>query len=93
MRKKITKEEVLRLWKDPNFSGSYRGLKTFQISLKLQKNVDVSEKKLFNILKTEPIYLIHQKAHRKFERRHLDLNNYGELVFGDIGKLIELSAY
>ena len=64
----ISDEELLKLWKDPNFEGSFRGLKTFQSVLKLNLNIDVSTKRLHNILSAEPIFLIHQKR-PKIKRR------------------------
>jgi hypothetical protein len=87
MSNKITDNEILKLWKNPHFSGSFRGVKTFQTCLKLEKDIDISERKLYKILKKEPVFLIHQKSPTTLSRRHLNLNNYGELVFGDIGKL------
>ena len=60
----ISDEELLKLWKDPNFEGSFRGLKTFQSVLKLNLNIDVSTKRLHNILSaenTKPIDLIDPK--------------------------------
>ena len=93
MSKNISNKEILRLWKDPLFSGAFRGIKTFQICLKLQKDIDISERRLYNVLKKEPIYLIHQKSPTNFKRRHLNLNNYGELVFGDIAYMYEYNDY
>lgn len=87
MSNQITDNEILKLWKNPLFSGSFRGVKTFQTCLKLEKDIDISERRLYNILKKEPIFLIHQNSPKTLTRRHLNLNNYGELVFGDIGKL------
>ena len=71
----ISDEEILKLWKDPDFEGSFRGLKTFQSVLKLNLNIDVSTKRLHKIFSEEPIYLIHQKR-PKIIRRHYYLHNY-----------------
>jgi hypothetical protein len=87
MSNTLTDIEILKLWKNPLFSGSFRGVKTFQTCLKLEKNIDISERRLYKILKKEPVFLIHQRSPTNLKRRHLSLNNYGELVFGDIGKL------
>ena len=76
----ISDEKILELWRSPNFEGSYRGIKTFQVLLKTNLNINVSEKRLYKILRTDPIFLIHQKPQRNFERRHYDVKNYGELV-------------
>jgi hypothetical protein len=89
----VSDKKLLQLWRSPNFSGSYRGIKTFQILLKTDLNIDVSEDRLYKLLKTDPIFLIHQKPQRKFERRSYDLQNYGELVQADIAYMFEYDSY
>ena len=80
MLKKVSDQDILELWRSPKFSGAYRGIRTFKRVLKTDLDIDISESRLFNILKKDPIYLIHQKPARKFNRRHISVNNYGELV-------------
>ena len=80
----VSDEELLRLWRDPNFSGSYRGVKSFRILLKTDKNIDVSEARLYKIVKKDKIFLIHQRPIRNFERRKYDIKYYGETVQADI---------
>ena len=80
----VSNEEILHLWKDPTFSGSYRGAKTFQTLLKTDKNIEVSEKRILDILKTDPLFLIHQTPKRHFKRRKYNVHFYGELVQADI---------
>ena len=77
-------EELLQLWRDPNFSGSYRGIKTFQILLKTDKNIDVSQERLYRLVKKDPIFLIHQRPIRNFDRRPYDIRFYGENVQSDL---------
>jgi hypothetical protein len=89
----LSDEKILELWRDPTFSGSYRGIRTFQILLKTDLNVDVSQKKLYDILKKDSIFLIHTKPKRKFERRHYDLRTYGELVQADIAQMFEYNKF
>jgi hypothetical protein len=89
----VTDEQILELWRDPTFAGSYRGIKTFQILLKTDQNIDISQKRLYNILKKDSIFLIHTKPQRKIERRHYDLHNYGELVQADIAQMFEYDDY
>ena len=84
MVKTLSDKRLLELWRDPNFSGSYRGIKTFQTLLKTDLNVDISEKHLYKLIKTDPIFIIHQRPQRHIERRSYDVNNYGELVQADI---------
>jgi hypothetical protein len=89
----VTDKKLLELWRSPNFSGSYRGVKTFQILLKTDLNIDVSQDRLYKLFKTDPIFLIHQTPQRQFERRSYDLNNYGELVQADIAYMFEYDSF
>lgn len=89
----VSDEDILKLWRDPNFSGSYRGIKTFQVFLKTDKNLDVSQERLYRILKKDPIFLIHQKPIRNIERRPYDLNFYGETVQADIAYMFPFEKF
>jgi len=80
----LSDEEILQLWRDKNFAGSFRGVRNFQLLLKTDKGIDISENRLLKILSNDSIYLIHKKRKRNFERRHYDVNFYGELVQIDI---------
>ncbi len=80
----ITDNDILKHWRNPHFSGSYLGIKSFKALLKTDLGIDVSERRLFKVLKTDPIYLIHLKPNRQFDRRHYDLRFYGELVQADL---------
>jgi hypothetical protein len=88
-----TDNKILQLWRDPTFAGSYRGIKTFQILLKTDLNIDISEKRLYKIIKKDPIFLIHQKRRRNFLRRSYDLRFYGELVQADIAYMFPFSNF
>jgi len=57
----VSDEQLLQLWRGPNFSGSYRGIKSFQILLKTDKNINVSQDRLYSVLKKDRIFLIHQR--------------------------------
>ena len=80
----ISDEELLKLWRDPSFDGSYRGVRTFQILLKTDKNIDVPLTRLYKVLRQDNIYLIHQRTVKTFERRKYIVHNYGELCQMDI---------
>jgi hypothetical protein len=80
----LTDKRILQLWKDVSFNGSYRGVSTFKILLKTDLGVDVEEKRLYKILKQEPLYLMHLRPQRQTDRRHYDLRFYGELIQGDL---------
>ena len=91
--KNLTDKEILQLWRSPTFEGSYRGIKTFQVLLKTNLNIDVSQNRLYRILRSDPIFLIHQKPQRNFERRHYDIKNYGELVQADIAYMFDFDNF
>ena len=89
----ISDKTILSLWRSPEFSASYRGIKTFKRLLKTDLDIDISESRLYSILKQDPVYLIHLKPARNFKRRHLSVNNYGELVQGDIAQMYTYNSY
>lgn len=55
--KMLTDEEILTLYKDPKFPGSFSGVKTFRDFLFVEKHELVSEKRLYDILKQDANYL------------------------------------
>lgn len=89
----LSDTEILKLWRSPTFEGSYSGIKTFQIFLHLNLNEDISENRLYKILKDDPIFLIHQKSPKIIERRKYDLRFYGELVQIDIAYMFPFEDY
>ena len=52
----VSDEKLLELWRSPTFDGSYRGIKTFQLLLKTDLNIDVSQERLYSVLKKDPIF-------------------------------------
>lgn len=93
MAKTISDKELLSLWKNINFAGSFRGAKTFQTLLKTDLDIDVSEKRILKVLKTDPIFLIHARPNRNIVRRQFDLNYYGELFQSDLGFVHESNGF
>jgi len=75
--KQLSDEDILKLWKNPEFIGGFRGLRSFRLLLKTDIGVDVSENRLRKILNREPIFLIHQRRPQKFERRKFYLSAIG----------------
>lgn len=86
-------ENIIKLWRDKNFEGSYTGIKTFQTLLKINKNIDISEKKLYQILKNDPIFIMHIRSKKKVERRFYNLSYYCELVQSDLAFMFEYEGY
>ena len=93
MNSAITDKKILELWRSPSFSGSYRGIKTFQLLLYTDLHIDVSESYLYRVLKTDPIFLMHTRPKRKIHRRKYDLRFYGELCQADIAQMFEYNDY
>ena len=89
----MSEEDILRLWRDVNFEGSFSGVKTFQILLKLNKDIDISERKLYSILKNDPLFVMHQRGNKKIARRFYNINYYGELVQSDLAYMFEHDSY
>ena len=48
---KVSDKTILELWRSPQFSASYRGVSTFKKILKTDLNIDISEARLYDILK------------------------------------------
>lgn len=88
-----TPEDILNLWHDNTWKGSFTGIRTFQTLLKTDKNIDISEAKLYNILKQDSLYLKHLKPQRKLKRRSYNLNYYGELVQADLAYMFNTNGY
>ena len=93
MSENVSDNKLLALWRDPSFSGSYTGIRTFKILLKTDLNIEVSENHLYKVIKNDPIFILHQRPQRKIERRSYDVNNYGELVQADIGYMFAYNTF
>lgn len=72
----VDKEKIIQLWRDPDFEGSYTGIKTFQTLLKLNKDIDISERKLYEILKNDPIFVMHIRSKKTIQRRFYYVSYY-----------------
>ena len=85
----LSDEDIIKLWHNPEFTGSFRGVRTFQTLLKTDLNIDVPENRLLKIFKTDSLFLMHQKPKRNFLRRRYDVNFYGQLIQIDIAFMFE----
>jgi hypothetical protein len=52
----LSDEQILNLYKDIDFPGSWSGARTFQMFLKLNKNEYVTLHRIYKILKQIPQY-------------------------------------
>ena len=84
MNSEVSDQEIKDLWHDPTFFGSFRGVSTFQKLLKTDLNINISQDRLYNILKEDQLFLIHQRPKRNFDRRKYDVHFYGQLVQIDL---------
>jgi hypothetical protein len=57
----LSDEQILNLYKDTDFPGSWSGARTFQMFLKLNKNEYVTLHRIYKILKQIPQYYISAK--------------------------------
>ena len=88
-QKTLSDEDIISLWHNPDFSGSFRGVRTFQTLLKTDLNIDVPETRLLQIFKTDSLFLIHQRPKRNFARRRYDVTFYGQLIQIDIAFMFQ----
>lgn len=80
----LSDEKILELYKDINFPGSFSGVKVFQQYLKTELDESVSEKQLYRLLKSDPLYVTHLKAVRHFPRRPYFVSSFGQLCQCDL---------
>lgn len=84
VKETISDEQIKSLYLDPQFPGSFSGIKTFKLFLASDKGEHVSEKRLYAIIKTIPTYLMHQKPQRDYPRRSYDVRYFGQIVQMDL---------
>lgn len=80
----LSDEEVLKIYKDPNFFASFGGVRQFRDALFAEYNEDIPLQRLTKILQTDENYLIYMKPKRKFPLRHYDVQSFGSLVQMDL---------
>ena len=57
----LSDAELIALWKNPKFSGSYSGITNFRAALAIEKNIHISKARLFNIFRKDPDLLLETK--------------------------------
>lgn len=80
----LTNDDILKLYKDPTFEGSFSGVRTFCDFVFAEKGVKLSLKQVYNVLKTDPLYLMQMKPIRKFPTRPYDVQSFGNLYQMDL---------
>ena len=92
-KRDISDEEILRLWQDPSFPAAYRGVRSVQLYLKTEYDLDVSANRLYQILSKNPVFITHQRRYKKIQHRSYYLRFFGELCQADIGYLFSWNDY
>lgn len=89
----LSDEDILRLYQDPNFGGSFSGVKNLKHFMKTDLNENVSEQRLYNVLKTLPNYIYQLKPIRKFPVRNYVSDSFGELMEMDLGFMAMFNGF
>ena len=80
----VDENEIRQLWKDPDFSGSFSGLLTFQNQLRHEKNINLSLRQLRHIMRSEPDYVQHITHRIHFPTREYSVHGFLSLVQADL---------
>lgn len=81
----LSDEDIIKLWQDKNFGGSFSGIRTLKQFLKTDFDESVSEKRLYNIFKNFPDYVSQLRPIRKYPTRNYVTDSFGELMETDLG--------
>ncbi len=89
----LSDKQLIELWKNPKFSGSYSGVSNFQAALALEKNIHVSKARLFSVFKTDPDILLETKKRlKKIPRRSIKVHGVGLLWQSDLAEMHEFDG-
>jgi hypothetical protein len=89
----LSDEEIISLWQNKEFGGSFSGIKNFKIFLKTDLNENVSEKRLYNIFKNVPDYVSQLRPIRKYPTRSYVSDSFGELMEMDLGVMAPFNNF
>ena len=89
----MSDKEIIKLYKDPKFHGSFSGVRTFCDSVFAEKGVKLSIKHVYDVLKTDPLYLMEMKPIRNFPRRSYDVQSYGNLCQMDLCEMKNFQGF
>ena len=79
--------KIRQLWRDPKFAGSFSGLENFKLLLKLDKDIDISREKLYNILKKDRNYILEmRKIKKKIDKTQNECTWLWRLLAGRFGR-------
>ncbi len=90
----VNPDEILRLWRDPKFSGCFSGISNFKSALEYEKNITLSKTELYDILKKDRNFLLEtRKIKKRIPRRAMNVHGYGILFQADLGQLFPFNDY
>ena len=89
----LSDNELIQLYQDVEFPGSFSGARNFQMFLKTDKNVDVPLSKIYSLLKQIPLYIMNQKRIRTFPRRNYVVTSFGQVAQADLAEMTMFNKF
>ncbi len=88
------RKSILELWRDKNFSGSFAGLNTFGNALRTEKNINIPNNTLLQILRSDEDFLIESKKIKKrFPRRQMNVHGVFALWQADFAYMHTFAGF
>lgn len=89
MSDNFSPDDIRKLWKDTNFFASFTGLSTFRDALETEKGIEISMRRLKDIMNESPAYLDSIRRPKRFERRKLQVDGFNELIQVDVAHIFD----
>lgn len=83
----LSDAKILQLYKDERFPGSFSGGHYFKQCLKTELNENISLKRIYALLQSQPYVVYQMKQAKRFPRRRYDVKSYLELLQVDLGQM------
>ena len=80
------KNELKKLWRNKSFHGSYSGTLNFRRFLKYELNIELSERKIREILQQIPSFNIYIRHVKNYKTRHYNVHGSFQVWEADLGK-------
>ncbi len=88
------RETILSLWRDKDFSGSFAGLSTFGNALRTEKNINISNNELLQILRSDADFLLEtRKIKKTFPRRKMNVHGVFSLWQADFAQMFKFGNF
>jgi hypothetical protein len=76
----LTDNDILRLYQDTDFSGSFSGVKNLKHFIFTDFGQHISEARLYRILRTLPNYVYQIRPVRRYPTRNYQVDSFGKLM-------------